>query len=226
MAHRRSAPTVSRRSLLAAAGAVAGGVAPGLVQAQTLQPIALPPPRADFGTSLAQALMLRRSAREFDPRPLPPQVLSELLWCAYGVNRPATTDRTAPSWRHARETDILAAMADGVWRYDAVAHRLVPHLAADVRAQTGVQDFVGSAPLDLVYVSNAEHLSGVSREEQHRVASADVGFIGQNVYLYCAAEGLACVFRGSLDQERLALTLGLGESQFITFAQTVGYPKA
>jgi nitroreductase len=210
--------------ILAAASALA--MAPGIAAAQELRPIELPPPRADFGSSLAQALKRRRSTREFAPRPLPPQVLSELLWSAYGVNRPATADRTAPSWRHARETDILAVMADGVWRYDPIAHRLLPQLAADVRAQTGVQDFVGSAPLDLVYVSNGEHMSGVTPEEQHRFAAADIGFIGQNVYLYCASEGLACVFRASLDQARLARTLKLGETQFIMFSQTVGYPKA
>jgi hypothetical protein len=147
--------------LLAAAGVA---LAPSLAAAQDLAPIELPPPRADFGTSLAQALKLRRSMRAFAPRALPPLVLSELLWSAYGINRPATADRTAPSWRHARETEIFAAMADGVWRYDPVAHRLVPHLAADVRAQTGVQDFAATAPLELVYVANAEHMSGVSRE--------------------------------------------------------------
>ena len=213
----------TRRSVnLGVLSAAALAMAPALAQGQA--PLELPPPRADFGTSLAQALKLRRSTRAFDPRPLPPQILSELLWCAYGVNRPTTEDRTAPSWRHARETDIYAAMAGGVWRYDAVAHRLVPHLASDVRAQTGVQDFVSGAPLDLVYVSNAQHMTGVTPEEQHRFASADVGFIGQNVYLYCASEGLGCVFRGSLDQERLARILGLPETQFITFSQTVGYP--
>ncbi|HEY6440242.1 MAG TPA: nitroreductase family protein [Acetobacteraceae bacterium] len=132
---------------------------------------------------------------------------------------------TAPSWRHARETDVYAATEDGVWRYDAIKHALVPQLAADVRGQTGVQDFVGTAPLNLVYVSNAEHLSGVPREEQHRVAAADIGFIGQNVYLYSASEGLACVFRASFDTERLARTLGLSETQFIMFAQTVGYER-
>jgi nitroreductase len=209
--------------LIAAAGLA---MAPRIVAAQELQPIELPPPRADFGTSLAQALKLRRSTREFADRPLPPLVLSELLWSAYGVNRPATKDRTAPSWRHARETEIFAVMSNGVWRYDPIAHRLAPHLAGDARAQTGVQDFVGSAPLDLVYVSNAERLSGVSREEEHRVAAADIGFIGQNVYLYCASEGLACVFRASLDGERLARTLKLAETQFISFSQTVGYPTA
>ena len=216
----------TRRTAILAAAALAMTPILAAAQSQAQQPIGLPPPRADFGKSLAQALKLRRSLREYDPRPLSPQVLSELLWSAYGVNRPSTADRTAPSWRHARETDVFAVMAEGVWRYDALKHVLVPHMAGDVRAQTGVQDFVGTAPLNLVYVSNAEHISGVSREEQHRFAAADVGFIGQNVYLYCASEGLACVFRASFDTDRLARTLGLGEAQFIMFSQTVGYPKA
>lgn len=208
--------------LLAAAASLVA--APTFAQAPAQQPIVLPPPRADFGKSLAQALKARRSTRAFDPRPLTPLVLSELLWAAYGVNRPATADRTAPSWRHARETDVFAVVADGVWRYDAMKHVLVPQLAGDVRSQAGVQDFVATAPLNLVYVSNAEHLSGVSREEQHRVAAADIGFIGQNVYLYCASEGLACVFRASLDTDKLAHTMGLAATQFIMFSQTVGYP--
>jgi nitroreductase len=218
--------TTRRHTNLGILATVAAALAPAATVAQQQQPIELPPPRPEFGTSLAQALKLRRSTREFAPRPLPPQVLSELLWSAYGVNRPATADRTAPSWRHARETEIFTAMADGVWRYDPIAHRLLPHLAADIRAQTGVQDFVGTAPLDLVFVADAEHLGGVAGTEQHRVAGADTGFIGQNVYLYCASEGLACVFRGSLDTDRLARTLRLPETQFVTFAQTVGYPKA
>ncbi len=71
----------------------------------------------------------------------------------------------------------------------------------------------------------AASLSGVSREEQHRVAAADIGCNGQNVYLYCASEGLACVFRASLDTQRLGRTLGLSETQFIMFAQTVGYER-
>ena len=217
--------TTRRAANIALLSAAALALVPA-ARAQTQQPVVLPPPRADFGKSLAQALKMRRSIREYDPRPLSQQVLSELLWSAYGVNRPTTADRTAPSWRHARETDIYAAMADGVWRYDPIKHVLVPHLAADVRAQTGVQDFVGTAPLNLVYVSNAEHMSGVSREEQRRFAAADIGFIGQNVYLYCASEGLACVFRASLDTERLARTMALSETQFIMFSQTVGYQKA
>jgi nitroreductase len=190
------------------------------------RPIALPPPRADFGIALGRALQLRRSSREFSPAPLPPQLLSELLWSAYGVNRPATAERTAPSWRHALEIEVFVTLADGVWRYDPIAHRLLPHLDADIRAQTGVQDFVGSAPVDLVYVADGAHLGNLSPLEQHRIACADTGFIGQNVHLYCASEGLACVFRGSLDQDGLGRTLKLAATQFVTFAQTVGFPPA
>ncbi len=207
-----------------ATSALAEGSGPALTQPPQ-SPIDLPAPRQEFGTSLAKALRARRSRRDFDTaRRLPARVLSELLWCAYGVNRPATADRTAPSWRHARETEIFVAMADGVWRYDPITQRLLPHLARDIRAETGVQDFVGTAPVDLIYVSDAEHLGDLTQTERYRVASADTGFIGQNVYLYCAAEGLATVFRGSLDARRLARTLGLGPTQFVTFAQTVGYP--
>lgn len=89
-----------------------------------------------------------------------------------------------------------------------------------------MQDFVGSAPLNLVYVSDADHFGDIGDSERHRIASADTGFIGQNVYLYCASQGLATVVRGSLDTVALGQILGLKPSQFVTFSQTVGYPRA
>jgi nitroreductase len=190
-------------------------------------PLALPKPRADFGVSLAKALSSRRSTREFDGmRKLSLQNLSELLWCAYGVTRNVTSARTAPSWRHANEIEIFAAMDGGVWRYDPVSHHLLPHLSGDVRLATGVQDFVAVAPLELIYVAERNYLVGLSPGDQSRVASADTGFIGQNVYLYCASEGLATVFRTSFDHLPLERALRLSHTQFITFVQTVGYPEA
>jgi nitroreductase len=194
---------------------------PAVTSAQTLD---LPPPRSDGGQSLITALKLRRSTREYADRPLPPQILSDLLWAAFGVNRPSG-ERTAPYWRHVMVMDIYVAKADGVWLYDPKAHTLLPHLKDDIRAQTGVQDFVGTAPLNLVYVAHGERMTGVSAEERRLYASVDTGFIGQNVYLFCASEGLATVFRGSVDGAKLARTLQLPEGQFVTFAQTVGYPR-
>jgi len=203
------------------AGAVAAA-APALARAET-SPIELPAPRASGGKPLTDALKLRRSTRAYSDRPLPPQLLSDLLWSAFGINRPSG-DRTAPYWRHIMVIDVYAAMANGVWLYDPKSHVLLPHLAADIRAQTGMQDFVGTAPLNLVYVAHGERMQDIAPSERRLYASVDTGFIGQNVYLFCASEGLATVFRGAVPYEQLERALALGKDQFVTFAQTVGYP--
>jgi len=199
--------------------------APTVTTALEPKPLELPPPRGEGGQPLTAALKLRRSTREYADRPLPAQVLSDLLWAAFGVNRPSG-DRTAPYWRHVMVMDIYAAMADGVWLYEPKAHTLLPHSQDDIRAQTGLQDFVATAPLNLVYVAHGERMTDVSPEERRLYASVDTGFIGQNVYLFCASEGLATVFRGAVDHARLARALQLPDQQFVTFAQTVGYPRA
>jgi nitroreductase len=184
--------------------------------------VELPPPRTEGGKPLIQTLKLRQSIREYSDRPLPVQVLSDLLWAAFGINRPSG-DRTAPYWRHIMVIDVYAAMADGVWLYDPKRHALLPHLGTDIRAQTGLQDFVADAPLNLVYVAHGERMQDISTNERRLYASVDTGFIGQNVYLFCASEGLATVFRGAVDYEKLNRTMQLETDQFVTFAQTVGY---
>lgn len=184
----------------------------------------LPQPRVSGGKPLFEALRLRRSTREYSEQVLPAQVLSDLLWAAFGVNRPSG-DRTAPYWRHIMVIEIYAAMADGVWRYEPNRHVLIPNLRADIRAQTGLQDFVGIAPLNLIYVAHGERMRDTSASDRRLFASVDAGFIGQNVYLFCASEGLATVFRGAVDYDRLNRTMQLGTDQFVTFAQTVGYPR-
>ena len=203
-------------------GVAAAAVARKAAAAE-LAAIELPAPRKTGGKPLMDALQLRRSIREYAAKPLPPQVLSDLHWAAFGINRPSG-DRTAPYWRHVMEIDVLAAMAEGVFLYDPKAHKLLPYMAGDIRAATGMQDFVATAPLNLIYLAHGERMTDISAEERRLYASVDTGFIGQNVYLYCASEGLATVFRGAVDYAKLARTLNLPEGQFVTFAQTVGYP--
>ena len=196
----------------------------GLARAQDPEPFQLPSPGSQGGKPLIEALKLRRSIREYSPRSLRPQILSDLLWAAFGINRPAPGDRTAPYWRHVMVIDIYAAMADGVWIYEPKAHKLLPHLHDDIRAKTGTQGFVATAPLNLIYVAHGERMGDISAEDKRLYASVDAGFIGQNVYLFCASEGLATVFRAALDYRGLGNALELGAGQFVAFAQTVGYP--
>jgi len=217
---------MTRREAIAGIVASAAlAAAPTFAVAQELKPLELPPPRSEGGMPLMAALKLRRSTRQYSDRPLPAQTLSDLLWAAFGINRPSG-DRTAPYWRHVMVMDIYVAMADGVRIYEPKAHTLLPHLQGDIRPQTGLQEFVATAPLNLVYVAYGERMTDISPEERRLYASVDTGFIGQNVYLFCASEGLATVFRGSVDYPKLARTLKLPDQQFVTFAQTVGYPRA
>jgi nitroreductase len=186
--------------------------------------LALPRPRKGGGWPLLSALRLRRSTREYANRPLTPQVLSDLLWAAFGVNR-ESGEQTAPYWRHVMVIDVCIAMADGVWRYEPKPHSLTRLSREDIRAQTGSQDFVAAAPLNLIYVAHGERMAELPPEQRRLYASVDSAFIGQNVYLFCASEGLATVFRGAVDYPRLEKTLDLPPDQFVTFAQTVGYRR-
>lgn len=214
---------MTRRQANAALLAIGAAAAlPSLALAEEVR--SLPAPRKYVGRALMQALQARRSIREYSTRPLPAQVLSELLWAAYGINRPGG-ERTAPYWRHIMVIDVYAAMADGLWLYDPKEHALRRHIGADIRAQTGPQDFVASAPLNLVYVVHGERMTDVSLEDRRLYGSVDAAFAGQNVYLYCASEGLATVFRGAIDYPALERAMQLGEGQFVAFAQTVGYPR-
>lgn len=200
------------------------GIAGGVL-ARDSGTIELPPPQTEGGMPLMQALKQRHSTRELSPQPLPPQVLSDLLWAATGVNRPDTGKRTAPTARDWREIDVYLATAEGTYRFDPDAHALRLVLRQDVRALTGLQDFVAEAPLNLVYVADLDRMQGTTAEHQLLYSATDAGFVAQNVYLYCASAGLATVVRGSIDREALGAALGLRPSQRVVLAQSVGYPR-
>ena len=198
---------------------------PTLAVAQQLKPIQLPAPQTTGGMPLMQALKARHSTREFSSRKLPLQVLSNLLWAAFGVNRPESGKRTAPSAMNWQETDIYVATAGGLYVYDAKGNKLDPVLAEDVRAATGTQSYVGEAPVNLVYVADLARTGRGGGENLALYNGADTGVIVQNVYLFCASEGLAVVVRGSINRAALAKTMKLRPDQKITLAQTVGYPR-
>jgi nitroreductase len=216
--HRASTTIVPLALLVLAALAL---VAPG--RALELAPVALPPPQTDGGMPLMNALKLRASSRAFASDPLPRQTLSNLLWAAWGVNRPQEGKRTAPSARNWQEIDVLVVDATGAYLYDAKAHSLAPIVAGDLRASAGTQDFVKDAPVTLVMVADTSRMQG--GPDAQLMAYADAAFIAQNAYLFCASEGLAVVVRASVDRPALAKALRLRENQMIVLAQTVGFPK-
>ena len=195
------------------------------VVAQGLKPIELPRPDTTGGKPLMQVLKNRHSSREFSADTLPIPVLSNLLWAACGINRTGEGKRTSPSAMNWQEIDVYVATAHGLFLYDPLKHVLQPVLSEDIREKTGMQPFVKDVPVNLIYVADMAKVNKASDADKNFYTAADAAFVSENVYLYCASEGLSTVVRGSVDREALAKVMKLRADQKIIFAQSVGYPK-
>jgi len=200
-------------------------IIPTFISAQELKPITLLKPQTDGGRPLMQVLKERTSSRAFSDEKLPVQVLSNMLWAAFGINRPESGKRTAPSSMNRQEIDIYVSSADGLYLYEAKTHTLEPVLGKDIRAMTGTQPYVQEASVNLVFVADFSKMGGAEEGQKLITSAANTGFISQNVYLYCASEGLATVVRGSIDKPTLEKAMGLRPDQKVILAQSVGYPK-
>jgi SagB-type dehydrogenase family enzyme len=196
-----------------------------VVMAQELKPVKLPAPMTTGGKPLMQALNERHSTREFSADTIAAPVLSSLLWASCGINRVDEGKRTAPSAMNKQEIDIYVANATGVFLYNPAKNILQPIAAGDFREKTGMQDFVKSVPVNLIYVADFSKMSGASDTEKIPYAYADAAFCTENVYLFCASEGLGVVVRGSVNRSELEKTLKLRPEQHVILAQSVGYPK-
>ncbi len=187
------------------------------------QDISLPQPQIEGGMPLMEALSKRQSARSFSEKSLSNQMLSNLLWAAWGINRPEDGRRTAPSSHNEQNTVLYCALAEGLYIYDEQNHSLVLVTEKDIRAETGTQDYVKSASLNLIYVAKGDSAANWD-EARINAACVNAAFIAQNVYLFCASEGLACVVRGSFDGEKLQEIMQLGTDKVTVLAQSVGFP--
>jgi nitroreductase len=193
--------------------------------AQDTSLILLPKPQLDIGKPLMQVLRDRKSSREFGSKDLSQQDLSNLLWAGFGINRPETGGRTAPSAMNIQDIDLYVSTSLGLFRYMAKENSLRKILAKDIRGLTGTQPFVKDAPVNIVFVADHSRMKKGSQDNASFFAAADAAFISENIYLYCASEGLATVIRASIDKDALAKAMMLGPKQEIILGQTVGFPR-
>jgi nitroreductase len=201
-----------------------------------LEPIVLPKPEKDGGKSVLASLWARKTDRNIKPDPLPPQVLSNLLWAAFGVNRPeglmrGKPGRTAASASNSQEIDLYVALPEGVYLYESGPHRLAPVAEGDLRARAG-RGKAGQAPVNIFFVVDLSRYV-VEGQPDRRISEPEVqksyyftatGLIASNIYLFAASQGLAAWFH-NCDRENAAKDLKLRPEQRVLFAQTVGYPE-
>ena len=175
--------------------------------------IKLPEPSVTGGMSLMEALKNRHSSTKFSKDEIPLQTLSELLWAADGENRP-DGKRTAPSALNSQVITIYAALKDGIYKYNPQMHTLEAFSKEDIRPIIG-----SKAPVILLYAAN------LARQSKY-LAAVDCGFIGQNVYLYSAANNLNTVFLYGVNSSALNYKLQFKLGEEVLFAQLVGYSSS
>lgn len=202
--------------------ALAINLSVGFCYAQVSEMVKLPEPQKKGGMSLMEALNNRQSQRSYSNKDLSIQQMSNLLWAAYGINRP-NGYRTVPSARTFNEFDIYIIKPEGWYVYNPAQHAMLKMGNEDLREFAGTQDFVKSAPVNLVFVADFDRMSGADDEFRKFYSAADVGYISQNVYLWCASEELATIVRGQIDKPKAKEVLKLRPNQHIILAQTVGY---
>lgn len=198
-------------------------------EAESPKVIKLPEAQMTGGMPLMDALKDRKTTRSFSETKLSDQTLSNLLWAAWGINRPIRNLRTAPSASNQQEIDVYVALEKGLYLYDAKVNELQLVLALDLRGDTGTQRFVKNVPLNLIYVADYGRMyQGRPMEIRWKefYSAANTGYISQNVYLFCASEGLGTVVRGLVDREKLAKAMKLRSDQKVILCQSVGYPKS
>jgi hypothetical protein len=235
----KAVPAVTVLAAAASGSAEEAATAPSAT-APELQPITLPKPEKDGGKSVLAALWERKTNRSIKPEPLPPQMLSNLLWAAFGVNREGgprgRIGRTAASASNSQEIDLYVLLPEGAYLYEAVPHRLAPVVAGDLRAKAGGRGRGGgggaaTAPLNIVFVADlAKFTSGTPQEPglkdpdiQKSYYCVATGLIAGNVYLFAASQGMAAWFH-NCNKPDLATALKLRPDQRPLYAQTVGYP--
>lgn len=187
--------------------------------------IELQTPNTQRGASLMQALADRHSTRECNGEELSMADLSDLLWAANGVNRKDEGKRTAPSAMNKQDVDVYVVMAKGTYLYDAFANKLVLVSQGDHRgAVAGRQESVKAFPVILVLVSDVSRFP-FKDERTNLMAASDAGYVSQNICLFCSANGLVTVPRGSMEFDELRKVLKLTDSQLLLLNNPVGYKK-
>lgn len=202
---------------------------PGKVESRTEvaygERIALLPVEEQCGLTINEALQNRRSWREYNPGDLSLEELSGVLWAAAGENRPSEGRLTAPSALALYPVRVYAVFAEGAYLYDAKAHALTRVAEGDLRKLSGAQEFVFSAPLNLLYVADlsAYEGRGIPADKVRYLCGQDAAGYAENVNLYTAGHGLRSITRGSALEAELLAALGLDTDRFfLALAQTVG----
>ncbi len=194
--------------------------------------------------NLLELLKKRKSSRVYTQENMSLLQLSFLLWAAQGIKsirgRSYATIRTAPCGgaRHPFETYLLVRQVEGllpgVYHYLPMTHQL--ELLEELEDREAMTQLVDLSLCGQAWAAKANvvfYWSFVPYRSEwrygiyaHRMVLADLGHVGENLYLACTALGLGTCGIGAYDQALCDKTFRLdGEEEFVVYAETVGTVK-
>lgn len=187
--------------------------------------IQLNPPDLTRGRATMQALSLRASATQFDTTMLSLQDLSDVLWAANGINRPASGKRTSPSAMNAQDIDIYTFIRSGVYLYNPQKHALELVVNNDYRRVFQRDEKSPLPPVILLLVSDISRFRTIDDSLKMMWGAMDAGIVSENISVFCASENLATRPRASMNQKKLRELLNLKDSQYLMLNHPVSYKK-
>ena len=183
--------------------------------AMTLNSEVLPKRNTEGGMPLMESIAQRKSHRDMSANgTVSKQQLSDMLWAAWGITHEGK--RTVATAMNRQELSIYVVTLEGASLYDAAANTLEKVTDADLRPLAGMQKFATDCPLNIVFVTDTD------LQPDTTMQGYAAGAASQNVYLYCASQGLKTVVRASFARDELHKALQLPANKRVIFVQTVG----
>jgi len=205
-----------------------GAVPPPQAQPTTLK---LPEPRLESTISIEEALLKRRSVREYADAPLTLEEVSQLLWATQGITS-EWGGRTAPSAGALYPLEVYIAvgnvenLAPGVYKYKPERHELFKVRDDDVREELAKaalgQTWIKEGAIDIVIAAVYDRTTKKYGDRGVRYVHMEAGHAAQNIYLQAVALDLGMVTVGAFYNDRVRNIMDMPEDEVPLYVIPVG----
>lgn len=199
--------------------------------------VQLPDPKVKGSLTVEEALMKRRSIREYRDEGLTIQEVSQLLWAAQGITEPRKGFRSAPSAGATYPLETYTVFREGgvegfdpgIYHYEPRDHSLTQLSVGDVSGELmGAavdQEWVGNAPINIVLTAIFERTTSRYGERGIHYVYMEAGHVGENIYLQATAIGLGATVVGAFYDDEVQRILGIPEGEKPLYIIPVGRPR-
>ena len=197
--------------------------------------ISLPEPKLSGSISLEEAIVKRRSRREFSQEPLTLEQIAQILWSAQGITDKASGFRVTPSAGALYPLDIYLVISEngvkgvraGVYHFSPQDFVLQRILEGDVRSALMTaslsQEAIAKAPVNLVITAEYERTTKKYGERGRKYVHMEAGHVGQNIYLQVETLDLGTVSIGAFNDNEVSQVLQLPEKHQPLYIMPIGH---